>query len=336
MLPPALRVALERELTGYDQKRLAAAASGLSERYREGHSRTTAPFVQNAADVLAYAATRMPATLGALKAACAEIAQRHPSFHPNSQLDLGAGTGAATWAASQIWPTLQQHQLIERESTMLQLGQRLIQAGPPALQQANWQQANLPNSQALGSYDLVTIGYVLGELSPSQRQQLFAQAWQATSGVLLIVEPGTPRGFELILAAREFLLAQQAHLLAPCPHQQTCPMQANDWCHFATRIERSRFHRSLKGAELGYEDEKWSYIAVSRQPSQLVQARIIRHPFQQPQRIQLQLCTQQGLISTTINKRDAQWKAARKAEWGDSFELNLAQDLTIIIEKRTN
>ncbi|XSG73280.1 small ribosomal subunit Rsm22 family protein [Herpetosiphon llansteffanensis] len=326
MLPPALRVALERELTGTDQKRLAAAASGLSERYREGHSRTTAPFVQNAADVLAYAATRMPATLGALKAACAEIAQRQPSFQPQTQLDLGAGTGAATWAASLVWPTLQHHHLLERESTMLQLGQRLMQAGPSSLQKAHWQQTNLPNSSNLGNYDLVTIGYVLGELNVTQRQQLFAQAWQATSGSLLIVEPGTPRGFELILAARDFLLGQQAHLIAPCPHQATCPMQANDWCHFATRIERTRFHRSLKGAELGYEDEKWSYIAVSRQPTQLVPARIIRHPFQQPQRIQLQLCTPQGLHSTTINKRDAQWKAARKAEWGDSFEPNLGQD----------
>ncbi|MBM7842384.1 small ribosomal subunit Rsm22 family protein [Herpetosiphon giganteus] len=326
MLPPALRVALERELTGTDQKRLATAASGLSERYREGHSRTTAPFVQNAADVLAYAATRMPATLGALKAACSEIAQRQPNFKPQTQLDLGAGTGAATWAASLVWPTLQQHHLLERESTMLQLGQRLMQAGPSSLQKAAWQQANLPNSSNVGSYDLVTIGYVLGELNATQRQQLFAQAWQATSGSLLIVEPGTPRGFELILAAREFLLGQQAHLIAPCPHQTTCPMQTNDWCHFATRIERTRFHRSLKGAELGYEDEKWSYIAVSRQPTQPAPARIIRHPFQQPQRIQLQLCTPQGLINTTINKRDAQWKAARKAEWGDSFEPHLAQD----------
>lgn len=326
MLPPALRVALERELTGTDQRRLAAAASGLSERYREGHSRTTAPFVQNVADVLAYAATRMPATLGAIKAACAEIAQRQPSFQPSTQLDLGAGTGAATWAANQTWLSLQQHQLIERENTMLQLGQRLMQAGPTSLQRATWQQANLPNTNNLGSYDLVTIGYVLGELNTSQRQQLLTQAWQATSRVLLIVEPGTPRGFELILAARAFLLEQQAHLIAPCPHQQTCPLQANDWCHFATRIERTRFHRSLKGAELGYEDEKSSYIAVSRQPSQLAQARVIRHPLHQPQRIQLQLCTPQGLISPTINKRDAQWKQARKAEWGDSFELNPTQD----------
>ncbi|MCA0351552.1 MAG: small ribosomal subunit Rsm22 family protein [Chloroflexi bacterium] len=326
MLPPALRVALERELTGTDQRRLAAAASGLSERYRAGHSRTTAPFVQNAADVLAYAATRMPATLGAIKAACAEIAQRQLNFQPQTQLDLGAGTGAATWAASQTWPSLHQHQLIERENTMLQLGQRLMQAGPTSLQHARWQQANLPNPNALGHYDLVTIGYVLGELNATQRQQLLIQAWQASNGVLLIVEPGTPRGFELILAARTFLLEQQAHLIAPCPHQQTCPMQANDWCHFATRIERTRFHRNLKAAELGYEDEKSSYIAVSRQPSQLAQARVIRHPLQQPQRIQLQLCTPQGLSSITINKRDAQWKQARKAEWGDSFELNPTQD----------
>ena len=63
------------------------------------------------------------------------------------------------------------------------------------------------------------------------------------------------------------LAAAGAHVIAPCPHAADCPLAAADWCHFAQRIERTKIHRSVKGAELGYEDEKFSYIAVARHPA---------------------------------------------------------------------
>jgi hypothetical protein len=33
-----------------------------------------------------------------------------------------------------------------------------------------------------------------------------------------------------------------------------------EWRHFATRFERSSLHRCIKNAELGHEDEKYSYV----------------------------------------------------------------------------
>ncbi|MCI0389431.1 MAG: small ribosomal subunit Rsm22 family protein [Acidobacteria bacterium] len=35
-------------------------------------------------------------------------------------------------------------------------------------------------------------------------------------------------------------------------------MADGDWRHFAARIERSSLHRRINGAELGYEDGKYS------------------------------------------------------------------------------
>lgn len=89
------------------------------------------------------------------------------------------------------------------------------------------------------------------------------RALGAARVALVVVEPGTPRGFQQILEARTQALASGAAILAPCPHDATCPMQGSDWCHFAARVERSRTQRQLKGGELGWEDEKFSYVVIT-------------------------------------------------------------------------
>jgi hypothetical protein len=44
------------------------------------------------------------------------------------------------------------------------------------------------------------------------------------------------------------------------------PAARGDWCHFATRLARSRTHRLAKGAERGFEDEKFAYAVLTRSP----------------------------------------------------------------------
>ena len=81
--------------------------------------------------------------------------------------------------------------------------------------------------------------------------------WQKTRDTLLVVEPGTPAGYARIIALREHLIAAGAHVAAPCPHDGHCPLAAPDWCHFTQRLQRSRAHKQVKGAELPFEDEKF-------------------------------------------------------------------------------
>jgi ribosomal protein RSM22 (predicted rRNA methylase) len=95
---------------------------------------------------------------------------------------------------------------------------------------------------------------------------------------------------------------------------------AGDWCHFAQRVERSSLHRQLKGGELGYEDEKFSYVVLSRQPLPTAPARVIRHASIRKGHVELQLCTPSGLERVTIGKsKKGQYRAARKAGWGDAW-----------------
>ncbi|HEY1015195.1 MAG TPA: small ribosomal subunit Rsm22 family protein, partial [Herpetosiphonaceae bacterium] len=135
-----------------------------------------------------------------------------------------------------------------------------------------------------------------------------------------LVEPGTPRGFELIRAARERLLAAGAAMVAPCPHAAACPLGPGDWCHFSQRIGRTKLQRAVKQADLGFEDEKFSYLAVSRHPAAPIAARVLRHPRVEPGKISLELCAADGLRAEQIGKRHPGWRQARDLRWGDAIE----------------
>ena len=84
-----------------------------------------------------------------------------------------------------------------------------------------------------------------------------------------------------------------------------------------------------KGGTLGYEDEKFSYLAVARPAlaAQGVAARIIRPPIARKFEVELPVCTAEGLAQWRVPKRDAAaFKAARKLAWGDAVALVDGQD----------
>jgi ribosomal protein RSM22 (predicted rRNA methylase) len=98
-------------------------------------------------------------------------------------------------------------------------------------------------------------------------------------------------------------------------------MNERDWCHRTVRVERSAWHRALKLADLAFEDEKFSYVAMTRaRPSHQAGARIVRRPIRAGGHVHLDLCSQAGLTRTTV-ARSARtlYKAARDAEWGDAW-----------------
>src|ERR1700759_2928165 len=98
--PPLLTDALDALLEGVPRKELATAAQAMSEAYRRGKpSHAIATPLQ----ALAYAVARMPATYAACASVFARLAAVMPDFRPRSLLDMGAGTGAASWAAVAQW-----------------------------------------------------------------------------------------------------------------------------------------------------------------------------------------------------------------------------------------
>jgi ribosomal protein RSM22 (predicted rRNA methylase) len=318
-LPPALRAAIERELAGVSRRGLAGRAQAISLAYRDGQPSSRA--VTAPADAQAYALARLPATYAAAAAVFAEARARAPDFAPASLTDAGAGPGGASWAALEAWPGIGAVTLLDNSAPFRALAGRLAADGPPPLRDAAIAPADLSSVHRLPTADLVVASYLLAEIAPDRQAALVDALWAACSGILAIVEPGTPAGFIRILAAREQVVREQARLLAPCSHDGACPLASPDWCHFAQRLPRSRDHRLAKGAEAPFEDEKFIYFIASR-PHVAASAatRVLAPPRAGKPGIELKLCTPAGLERRFVPRRDKPAHAAvRRLGWGDAL-----------------
>jgi ribosomal protein RSM22 (predicted rRNA methylase) len=322
-LPASLQSAIESAASRHGFSRLVNAAAEVSENYRL-RERPAGRFITSEAHRIAYLAVRLPATYAAISAVFAELRHRMPELKIESLLDLGAGPGTAAWAAAESFPELRQVTLVEQDSELIRLGRHLAQKSEhAALREAEWLALDFKTAATQPPHDLVVCSYTLGESDEMAARRVMKPVWQATAQVIAIIEPGTVKGFRLIRALRDDLMDAGGYLVAPCPHQQQCPLTEPDWCHFAQRFERSALHRRLKGAELGYEDEKYSYLVAARQPVTRAAARVLRHPLRYPGYTQLQLCTNEGLMSLKVTRRDkGAWKRARKTDWGDEWKRN--------------
>lgn len=318
-LPLPLAQAIEARLEGRPQAPLRESARRLSENYRA--RRSTRDAIRDEDDALAYALTRMPATYAAIGAVLGRLAEEQPGFAPRRLLDAGCGLGAAAYAAREVWPGLAAVTLLDRSAAFLALATALMaENGDAPLREAQTVEADLLGLPAQDDvpYDLVVAAYALTEIAESALPIVVDSLWARASGALVIVEPGTPRDHARLLALRGRLIGLGGRLLAPCPHEAPCPMRAPDWCHFSVRLPRRRAHRLLKGADAPFEDEKFAYLAVSRQGGAPAPARVIAPARVNKAGISLKLCTNKALCETFIPKREkARYEQIRRKDWGD-------------------
>lgn len=319
-LPARLRQAVDPELDGMSLDMLRAASERLTRRYR-AETRDGTLHLDDATAALAYAAARLPATYAAIRASMDHAEALLPDFAPSSLLDFGAGPGSALWAAGECWPSLKRAVMLDASPSIRALGERLAR---DLDSRVDWCAFDIARDSFDGPpADLVTMAYVLDELAPPSITRLVAHAWEKTSGLLLAVEPGTPAGWRRILGVRDQLLGLGGHLVAPCAHKRSCPLVEPDWCHFARRVSRSQIHRLTKRGDVPWEDEKFIYLAVSRQPVEARPARVLAPPRSGSGKVKMKLCCPDGqAVETLMTKRDGDlFKRARRAEWGDALDL---------------
>lgn len=279
---------LARLLDGVSRAELARRSAAITEHYRAGRGSDLA--VKDRLDALAYAAARMPATRAASAQALMRLQEAAPDFAPKALLDLGCGCGAASLAARDVFE-LTRVTLVDRNAAMLLLARELVgdescDVGALSLDLRRLDEA--PRA------DLVTMAYVLVELDEDDATRLALRAFDHATGALALIEPGTPVGFARLRAARAALIAQGAHIAAPCPHALDCPIRAPDWRHFSVRVQRSRDHLAVKAAEVPYEDEPFIYLAATRAPVAARTARVIAAPRRDKTGVTARLCTPRG------------------------------------------
>jgi len=325
-LPAPLESAIAQALRALPSSQWVSAAQRLSATYRAPRPSETELKTQNSklktAEALGYAALVLPAAYAQIAGALvATTALLPPDFRPATLLDIGSGPGTALWAAVEHFPSLATLHAYEREPAFIDLARQLASASEnPALRNTQWRQITLsgPLPQHTPSYDLVIIGHVLNELDEPTRRTLVASAWEHCAGLLLIVEPGTSAAFPVVRAARDQLLQLGAHTIAPCAHDDPCPLQ-NDWCHFPQRLNRPDFQRRAKEAVAGWEEAKFSYAAMAHFPKQTpIWGRLIHQPHLNKAYAELTVSSAQSIVRPRIPKRDRpSYRAASDLKWGD-------------------
>ncbi len=306
-LPTELKAALDAKLQGLSRNDAAERASLISQTYRDGGGSSA---IRSEADALAYALARMPATYAAVSASLNALREIRPDFAPASLLDVGAGPGTATWAATAAFPSLTSLVLLDSNSALRALALDLG-GDSTRLRKMTYQhgeaRAALADSEAA---DLVIASYMIGEIGDAERPALAALMWEKTR----------PAGYARIIALRRQLIAAGANVAAPCPHDGECPISTPDWCHFTQRLPRSRAHKQLKSAELPYEDEKFSYVALTRAVVATHPARVLAQPVVTKVAVTARLCTDQGILNASAARRQkVAYQRFKKIAWGDAI-----------------
>ena len=320
-LPAELQTALSSRLEGLSRHDAAQRAARISQTYREGG---TSGGIRSRIDAMAYALARMPATYAAVTAALNALCELRPDFAPHTLLDIGAGPGTASWAAMEAFSSLTSFALADDNESLRTLALDLMR-GSFRLGGADYRKGDARDLiAATEPADLVIASYVIGELNERERTEFAALAWHKTRDTLVIVEPGTPRGYERIIALRAQLIDAGAHVAAPCPHDRNCPLASPDWCHFTQRLPRSRAHKEIKGVDLPFEDEKFAYLVAARPTVTAAPraARVLARPRTGKPGIELKLCTPGGTMDQRlVTKRDKlAYAAARRLDWGDDWD----------------
>lgn len=316
-LPAELKAALNAKLQGLSRIDAAGRAAAISQTYREGGG--SGGTIKSETDALAYALARMPATYAAVVASLNALTEIRPDFVPTTLLDVGAGPGTATWAATETFASLRHFTLLDANRALRTLACELFRDGTrPHDVSYELGEARVLIDKAEPA-DLVVASYMIGEVADAARVVLADALWSKTRDTLLIVEPGTPAGYARIIAARTQLIAAGAHAAAPCPHDGACPLIAPDWCHFSQRLQRSRAHKQIKGAELPFEDERFAYVALSRTPPTQRPSRVLAQPAVGKVEVMAKLCTSEGVVIAGVPRRaKADYASARRWRWGDA------------------
>lgn len=303
-IPKRLSNAIEANVT----RRPSAQASQLRESYQSNKDH------QGMYDT--YLMSRMPATYAAITRVFEEV-PKEASI--NTVLDIGAGPGTGLWAVRERFERMESYVGFEGDSGFIQLGNRLNSGVSD--HHVDWIQGRYPNDLPNIKADLVLMSYTVGENTTETVAKTIEHVWKHNVAEwLVIIEPGTPKGYASIMQIRDYIVEKGGYIVAPCMGNYTCPLAGNDWCHFSVRLGRSHLQKKVKDATLPYEDEKFSYLIIRKTPTKfgVGDGRIIKKPMVRPGHVTLDICSESGYDRKTVSKSQKElYRSAKKMEWGD-------------------
>ncbi|MDO8526323.1 MAG: small ribosomal subunit Rsm22 family protein [Deltaproteobacteria bacterium] len=160
---------------------------------------------------------------------------------PLKILDVGSGPGTAALTASAFFADrpieitgLEQNPGIQKDALglwkMMPVPQHRFIAKTVSLYSKN-----IARELQKEKYDIIFAANFLNEL-PEEEQLKLCELFFKHTSLIIIIEPALQETTRTLMRLRDLLLEKKlGAVLAPCLHQQRCPMlghNARDWCHF--------------------------------------------------------------------------------------------------------
>ncbi len=240
-----------------------------------------------------------------------ELNLRNWTPHSRTLLDWGCGSGIASRRVIASFGPDQFDSLLlwDHEAVAMEYAEDRARKEFPNLDVQNVTPRFLEGDSRIG---LLVVSHVLNELSSESLSSLQALISRAES--IIWVEPGTPEVSRQLGAIRDSL-SEHFHIVAPCTHQQSCPIltegHERDWCHFFAPPPSSIFADSDwvkfgQRAGIDLRSLPYSFLALDRQPtakSASGLSRILGRPKQFKPYTRFLNCDQHGLDFVTLPKR---------------------------------
>ena len=327
-LPPLLSEATAAVVADTNPREVNTHAKNLHGRYMQPERREKSPLLRSNKDMLAYLSLRFPATYAQITSALLQVQERIPNWQPKTMLDLGCGPATGIHAAKSVWPTIARATAIDQESYFLTLGKELMHGSKLNLE-VNWIQQSVSRWSETAddeTYDLVIVSSVINELSGDTKNKLLDVLTRMKVGVVILLEPGTQHGFEIIQSCAE-RVAQDRKLIAPFI-DNTFIKSESYWIHFSQRFTRPEFQRRVRQAmregdekASDWEDSKYCYVAfgsvtVEHMPYAVTIGSIERyHGY-----LIVPLLTAKGIEKVKVMKRHKdQYRFGKNLAWGETI-----------------
>lgn len=238
--------------------------------------------------------------------------------------------------------------LLDRDGTILPMAQRACQQAAAWLGLACTVNAFVQDvtsgrpgpvaGHAAGSFDLILLGTVLNELTPTERMAVLHRLVPllAADGAIIIVEPALRDTTRALHELRDLALREAWHVWAPCPHALACPAwQSDSWCfeEYAASLP-PRTHALAHITGLRVDGLKFSYLVLGTTPRKALPGhRIVERPHVQKGKTDLALCGPAGGVRTRLmtRHRSEQNRAVASARRGDRLVLNGFADTNDIL-----
>ncbi|KAJ2999666.1 Methyltransferase-like protein 17, mitochondrial [Globomyces sp. JEL0801] len=279
----------------------------------------------------AYVASRMIPTYGAIYNVLSQINKRIPNFKPESVTDFGTGPGTALWAIQQFWnSSIKQMTAIDVSESMLNIVESFSKNPELSIKDLKLKRY-LPIQSKYNTEeqsDLVISAFTLSEL-PNDTNRTFTveTLWKQTKDTLILIDRGTPIGFQIIANARQQLIDlakkenQELHVVAPRNAKST--RNCNEDSKFSFIVLRKTKRPTI-------EPSTDSNSSLQLQERSYHWPRLILPPLKRPKHAVLDICSPEGLWQrTTISKSHPNplYSHARKSFWGDLWPHEISSKL---------